>query len=55
MRHLLFLAHRVPYPPDKGEKIRAYHALIHLAQRFKVHLGCFADDPDDLNHLPHLQ
>ena len=24
---LLFLAHRIPYPPDKGEKIRAWHML----------------------------
>ena len=28
---LLFLSHRVPYPPDKGEKIRAWHILKYLA------------------------
>jgi len=44
---LLYLAHRVPYPPDKGEKIRAYHVLKHLAENFRIHLGCFADDPAD--------
>jgi len=44
---LLYLAHRVPYPPDKGEKIRSYHVLKHLAQHFRIHLGCFADDPAD--------
>jgi len=28
---LLFLAHRIPYPPEKGEKIRAWHMADHLA------------------------
>src|SRR5262245_14731083 len=55
MDDLLYLAHRVPYPPNKGEKIRAYHALLHLARRFRVHLGCFADDPSDERHLPALK
>src|SRR5271157_1348663 len=40
---ILFLAHRIPYPPDKGEKIRAFHELQYLASRHKVDLFCFAD------------
>ncbi len=52
---MLFLCHRIPYPPDKGDKIRAWHMLHHLAQRHRVHLGCLADDPEDLAHLPVLQ
>jgi sugar transferase (PEP-CTERM/EpsH1 system associated) len=44
---LLFLAHRIPYPPDKGDKIRSWHFLQHLAGRYRVHLGCFVDDPRD--------
>ncbi|MFN3594423.1 MAG: TIGR03087 family PEP-CTERM/XrtA system glycosyltransferase [Thiobacillaceae bacterium] len=47
---LLFLAHRIPYPPDKGDKIRSYHLLRHLARRYRVHLGAFVDDPDDWRH-----
>src|SRR5579864_4830572 len=47
MQDLLFLAHRIPYPPDKGDKIRAWHFLEHLARRYRVHLGCFVDDPRD--------
>jgi len=54
-RRLLFLAHRIPYPPDKGEKIRAWHILEHLAKRCLVDLGCLVDDARDLNHLPILQ
>ena len=51
-RRLLFLAHRIPYPPDKGEKIRAWHMLNHLAKRFTVDLGCLVDDPRDADYVP---
>lgn len=52
---LLFLAHRIPYPPDKGEKIRAWHMLEHLARTWKVDLGCMVDDPADTQYLPVLR
>jgi sugar transferase (PEP-CTERM/EpsH1 system associated) len=42
MRDLLFLSHCVPYPPDKGEKVRAYHEITHLAKQYRIHLACFA-------------
>ena len=50
MEPLLFLSHRIPYPPDKGDKIRSWHILRHLAQAYDVHLGTFIDDPDDWQH-----
>lgn len=50
MSELLFLAHRVPYPPNKGDKIRSYHSLRHLAARHRVHLCAFVDDPADRAH-----
>ncbi len=55
MAEILFLAHRIPYPPTKGEKIRAYHLLSHLARAHVVHLGCFIDDPSDWRHADHLR
>ena len=55
LAEILFLAHRIPYPPTKGDKIRAYHFLTHLARRHVVHLGCFIDDPDDWRHADHLR
>ncbi|HEY2618635.1 MAG TPA: TIGR03087 family PEP-CTERM/XrtA system glycosyltransferase [Acetobacteraceae bacterium] len=51
MRDLLFLSHRIPYPPDKGDKIRAWNVLRHLARTHRIHLGCFIDDPADRQHL----
>ena len=55
MDDLLFLCHRIPYPPDKGDKIRAWPILRHLAASHRVHLGCFMDDPADAVHLPTLR
>ena len=55
MAEILFLAHRIPYPPTKGEKIRAYHLLSHLARAHVVHLACFVDDPSDWQHADHLR
>lgn len=51
MPDLLFLAQRLPYPPTKGEKIRAFHDLKYLASWYDIHLGCLIDDPDDLRHV----
>ncbi len=51
---LLFLAHRIPFPPDKGDKIRSYHLLRHLSLHYRIHLGAFIDDPDDWRHADAL-
>ncbi|WP_431470739.1 TIGR03087 family PEP-CTERM/XrtA system glycosyltransferase [Sphingosinithalassobacter sp. LHW66-3] len=48
MGDILFLAHRIPFPPDRGDKIRGFHILKHLSEKKRVHLIAFADDPADL-------
>lgn len=55
MADILFLAHRIPYPPNKGDKIRSWHMLAHLAKSHSVYLGCFVDDPDDMQHVEFLK
>ena len=50
-RNILFLCHRLPYPPNKGDKIRSYALLRHLAERGKVSLGCFLDEREDMQYL----
>jgi sugar transferase (PEP-CTERM/EpsH1 system associated) len=55
MAELLFLAHRIPFPPDRGDKMRSFHLLRHLAKLGRVHLGCFADDAEDAAHLAGLR
>jgi sugar transferase (PEP-CTERM/EpsH1 system associated) len=51
MQSVLFLCHRLPWPPSKGDKIRSYHVLQRLAERYRVYLGTFVDDPADWRHL----
>ncbi|MEO0033455.1 MAG: hypothetical protein RIS94_3213 [Pseudomonadota bacterium] len=48
MSEILFLAHRIPFPPDRGDKIRSNHLLKALAALAPVHVGCLADDEADL-------
>jgi sugar transferase (PEP-CTERM/EpsH1 system associated) len=52
---ILFLAHRIPFPPDRGDKIRSFHMLRYLCGLAKVHLACFADDEADAAHLAGLR
>lgn len=49
MRNLLFLAHRVPFPPDRGDKIRSYPILRHLSRDWRVHLCTFGESEADLD------
>jgi sugar transferase (PEP-CTERM/EpsH1 system associated) len=47
MRDILFLAHRAPWPPDRGDKIRSHHLLRHLSQRAHIHLAAFIEEEDE--------
>ncbi|HRX86230.1 MAG TPA: TIGR03087 family PEP-CTERM/XrtA system glycosyltransferase [Phycisphaerae bacterium] len=53
--NILYLAHRIPYPPNKGDKIRSYHMLRYLAERHDVWCACFVDDPADFEHVAALR
>ncbi len=55
MANILLLTHRIPYPPDKGDKIHAYQLLRHLGQRHHLMLGTFVDDANDEQHVPHVR
>jgi sugar transferase (PEP-CTERM/EpsH1 system associated) len=52
---LLLLVHRIPYPPNKGDKIRSWHLLRYLATRYRVHLATFVDDPADWQYVTHVR
>jgi sugar transferase (PEP-CTERM/EpsH1 system associated) len=41
---VLMLAHRLPYPPHTGDKVRAYHVARHLARGHDLTLACLADE-----------
>jgi sugar transferase (PEP-CTERM/EpsH1 system associated) len=48
MSEILFLAHRIPFPPDRGDKIRSHHVLKRLARIAPVHVATMAEDEHDL-------
>ncbi|MEO8062843.1 MAG: TIGR03087 family PEP-CTERM/XrtA system glycosyltransferase [Pseudomonadota bacterium] len=52
---ILLLTHRLPYPPNKGDKIRTFNVLEYLAKRHEVFLACPVDDPADLAYVPEME
>lgn len=52
---MLLLTQRLPFPPNKGEKIRQFHILQHLRKQHRVHLGCLIDDPNDRLYIDELR
>ena len=51
---ILFLAHRIPFPPDRGDKIRSHHIIKALAELAPVHVATFAETATDRAQEPHL-
>lgn len=52
---IAYLAHRIPYPPNKGDKIRSYHHVRYLGERHEVSLFTFVDDAADENAATRLR
>jgi len=52
---ILCICHRIPYPPDKGDKIRSFNQVRALSKNHRVHLAFLIDDPADRVHLPAVQ
>lgn len=53
--NILYICHRIPYPPNKGDKIRSFHQVKHLARKHKLHLACMVDEREDLDYVKSLQ
>jgi sugar transferase (PEP-CTERM/EpsH1 system associated) len=47
---ILYLAHRIPFPPNKGDKIRSFNEVKYLSRKNEIHLICLADNPEDLKY-----
>ncbi len=52
---LLFLTHRVPYPPDRGDRIRSYNMLKALAGRFDVSVACVTEEGVSRDQLEEMK
>jgi len=55
MANVLYLVHRLPYPPNKGDKVRSYNLLKHLLRQHRVFLGTFIDASEDEPHIATLR
>jgi polysaccharide biosynthesis protein PslH len=55
MGDILFIAHRIPYPPDRGDKIRSWHMLKALAQHASVHVAALVDEERDWRYSDVLE
>lgn len=53
--NILYLAHRIPYPPNKGDKLRSFRHLEHLSRRHEVSCAFFVDDRSDWAHVETLR
>lgn len=45
MKDVLYVTHRVPWPPNRGDRIRTYNIIRYLGQRCRLHVATFADEP----------
>lgn len=54
MGEILFLCHRIPWPADRGDKIRSHWMLRRLASIAPVHVGSFAEDERDAGFVADL-
>ncbi len=53
---VVFLCQRVPWPPDRGDRITTWHFLQHLLARgAAVHLGCFVEEDRDAEGVAFLR
>lgn len=55
MEDLIFISQRIPYPPNKGDKLRSWNALKKLSEHYRIHLGSFVDDSSDWKHEEYIR
>ena len=55
MKTILYLCHRIPYPPNKGDKIRSFNEIKFLSRSCTIDLITLADDPEDMKYTGELK
>jgi polysaccharide biosynthesis protein PslH len=53
--NILFICHRIPYPPNKGDKIRSFHEIKYLSKVHSLYLAFMIDDERDLSYVQELR
>jgi sugar transferase (PEP-CTERM/EpsH1 system associated) len=52
---ILCLTSRLPYPPNRGDRLRAFHFIEHLSQEHELTLVSFIADESEKEHLASLE
>src|SRR5689334_14173860 len=52
---IFFICQRVPFPPDRGDKITTFHEIKHLSRHHEVHVFCTAESNDDIANVAALK
>ncbi len=52
---IFFVSQRVPFPPDRGDKITTFNEIRHLSAKHEVHVFCLGDGRRDLENIPGLR
>lgn len=52
---ILCLTSRLPWPPDRGDRLRAYHVMETLASEHELTLISFVENSAQYDHLTHLE
>ena len=47
---ILYLTHRLPYAPNRGDRVRAFHMLRVLARTHEIHLVSLVHDREEQSH-----
>ena len=53
--NILYITPCVPYPPNKGEKIRAFHQIRYLAREHAIHLVCLMNEKEETGDVKALE
>lgn len=54
-KRILFICHRIPAPPNKGDKIRSFNIIKNLAENNNIHLAFLIDNEADIQNLNLLE
>jgi sugar transferase (PEP-CTERM/EpsH1 system associated) len=52
---ILFASQRVPFPPNKGDKLRSFNEIVHLSKNHEIDLFCLSDNGNDLQYKSELK
>ena len=53
--NILYLAHRIPYPPNKGDKIRSFNEIKYLSDKHDIFLGTILENENERIHINSLK